>query len=170
MIMATRFRSAENIEVIIETPKGNRNKYAYDPKRRLFELSRVLPAGMSFPFDFGFVPRTHAEDGDPIDVLVLMDEPAFCGCLVECRLIGVIKGEQTDDGKTVRNDRLVAVQTGSHAYGHVRTILELPEQLVREVGEFFVNYHRLQGRKFRVLRSAGPAQARALLSRSRRAA
>jgi inorganic pyrophosphatase len=69
----------KTIQVIIETPKGSRNKYAFDPKQRVFELKTVLPAGMFFPYDFGFIPSTVADDGDPIDVLVLMDEPAFPG-------------------------------------------------------------------------------------------
>jgi len=65
----------EIIKVVIETPKGSRNKYAFDPEERTFTLKKVLPAGMTFPYDFGFVPSTLAEDGDPVDVLVLMDEP-----------------------------------------------------------------------------------------------
>ena len=68
------------IQVIIETPKGSRNKYAFDPEQRVFQLKKVLPTGMAFPYDFGFIPSTKAEDGDPVDVLVLMDEPAFPGC------------------------------------------------------------------------------------------
>src|SRR5579872_4139776 len=86
------------IHVIIETPKGSRNKYAFDPELRVFRLTRVLPVGMEFPYDFGFVPSTKAEDGDPIDVLVLMDEPAFPGVLLKCRPIGVIEGEQGKKG------------------------------------------------------------------------
>src|SRR5262252_5677838 len=74
------------IQVVIETPKGSRNKYAYDPKVGLFRLKKALPAGMAFPYDFGFVPSTLADDGDPVDVLVLMDEPAFPGCLLKCRI------------------------------------------------------------------------------------
>src|ERR1700722_12946419 len=82
------------ITVIIETPKGSRNKYAFDPEERIFALKTVLPAGMAFPYDFGFVPSTKGGDGDPLDVLVLMDEPAFAGCKLSCRIIGVIEGEQ----------------------------------------------------------------------------
>jgi len=83
----------ELIQVVIETPKGSRNKYAFDPEQKTFQLTKVLPAGMAFPYDFGFVPSTKAEDGDPTDVLVLMDEPAFPGCLLTCRVIGIIEGE-----------------------------------------------------------------------------
>src|SRR3979411_2447864 len=79
----------ELIQVIVETPKGSRNKYAFDPEQRVFELKKVLPAGMTFPYDFGFIPSTEAEDGDPMDVLVLMDEPAFPGCLLKCRVTGI---------------------------------------------------------------------------------
>ncbi|MEA2542944.1 MAG: inorganic pyrophosphatase, partial [Acidobacteriaceae bacterium] len=82
------------LQVIVETPKGYRNKFAFDPDQGIFTLKKVLPAGMVFPYDFGFLPRTRALDGDPIDVLLLMDEPAFPGCVFRARLIGVIEGEQ----------------------------------------------------------------------------
>ncbi len=76
------------INVIIETPKGFRNKYAYDEEFGLIALTKTLPAGSSFPFDFGFIPQTKGGDGDPLDVLVIMEEPAFAGCLVNCRILG----------------------------------------------------------------------------------
>jgi inorganic pyrophosphatase len=90
---------SDHLHVIIETPKGCRNKYAYDDKRESFVLKSVLPKGTVFPFDFGSIPGTKGEDGDPLDVLVLMDEPAFTGCLMEARLIGVIEATQTDGKK-----------------------------------------------------------------------
>jgi inorganic pyrophosphatase len=86
-------QDSDLLVVVIETPKGSRNKYAYDPDEHIFELKRVLPAGMAFPYDFGFVPSTLGGDGDPLDVLVLMDEPAFPGCKLKCRVIGVIEEE-----------------------------------------------------------------------------
>jgi len=92
------------LRVVIETPKGSRNKFAFNDDERIFELKKVLPAGMTFPYDFGFVPSTKADDGDPVDVLVLMDEPAFAGCALSCRLIGVIQGEQGDKKKKKRNE------------------------------------------------------------------
>ncbi|MBV9608013.1 MAG: inorganic diphosphatase, partial [Acidobacteria bacterium] len=95
---------SELVKVVIETPKGSRNKYAFDQDDRVFVLRKVLPAGMSFPYDFGFVPGTEAEDGDPLDVLLLMEEPAFPGCTVSSRLVGVVKGEETEEeNKKVRN-------------------------------------------------------------------
>ena len=104
------------VMVVIETPKGSPNKLAFEPRYGTFVLKGVLPAGAVFPFDFGFVPSTRAEDGDPLDVLVLMDAPVFPGCIVPSRLVGVIEAEQTEDGKTERNDRLLAVAANSAAH------------------------------------------------------
>ena len=139
------------VQVIIETPANSRNKFAYDPDQRIFALKKVLPAGMVFPYDFGFLPQTLAPDGDPIDVLLLMDEPAFPGCAVRARLIGVIEGEQLDGKKKVRNDRLIAVAEANHQYANVRKLKDLPSQWMKEVQDFFVNYHNLEGKKYRLL-------------------
>src|SRR5438876_43986 len=105
------FNGDGELNVVIETPQGSRNKFTFDEELCLFKLGGVLPLGAAFPFDFGFLPDTMGQDGDPLDVLVLMDEPAFPGCLVPARLIGVIEAEQTEKGKTERNDRLIAVAT-----------------------------------------------------------
>ena len=148
------------IQVIIETPKGSRNKYAFDEELRVFALTKVLPAGMTFPYDFGFIPSTRAEDGDPTDVLVLMDEPAFPGCLLKCRIIGVIEGQQGKKKKGERNDRVIAIEEANHSYAHVHHVKELGKKFVKELEEFFVNYHDLQGEKYRILDVKGPAEAR----------
>ena len=148
------------IQVIIETPKGSRNKYAFDEEQRVFALTKVLPAGMTFPYDFGFIPSTKAEDGDPTDVLVLMDEPAFPGCLLKCRVIGVIEGQQGKKKKGERNDRIIAIEEANHSYAHVHHVKELGKKFVKELEEFFVNYHDLQGEKYRILDVKGPAEAR----------
>jgi inorganic pyrophosphatase len=149
----------EIIQVIIETPKDSRNKYAFDQDERIFELKTVLPAGMAFPYDFGFIPSTKAEDGDPIDVLVLMDEPAFPGCLLKCRPVGVIEGEQGKKGDKERNDRIVAIEQGNHRWAHVTHIDDLGKQFVRELEEFFVNYHELTSRKYKIIDVRGPGEA-----------
>jgi len=148
------------LRVVVETPKGSRNKFAFDPDEHIFELKKVLPAGMTFPYDFGFVPSTLADDGDPVDVLVLMDEPAFPGCVLRCRPIGVIEGEQGDKKDTERNDRIVAVEQGAHSWANIRTIDDLGKHFCRELEEFFVNYHRLSSEQFRVINVRGPGQAR----------
>lgn len=152
------------VNVIIDTPKGSRNKYKFDEQLGLFRLASVMPAGAVFPFDFGYVPQTRGEDGDPLDVLVLMDEPAFVGCLIPSRLIGVIEAAQTEhDGATVRNDRLIAVATGSSHHRHIRSLDQLDQQLVDEIEHYFVSYNEIRGKQFRPLRRAGPQQAAALL-------
>jgi inorganic pyrophosphatase len=154
------------IRVVIETPKGCRNKYEFDPEMRSFKLSRVLPEGMLFPFDFGFVPSTLAEDGDPVDVLLLMDTPAFPGCVIDSRLIGVIEGQQTEDGETKRNDRLLAVSVHSHQHSDLKNISDMNPKVLDELGEFFVNYHRQDAIKFKVLGRKGPKEAERLLEQS----
>ena len=159
---------ADLVTVIVETPKGSRNKYAFDPEERIFALKKVLPAGMAFPYDFGFVPSTKGGDGDPLDVLVLMDEPAFPGCKLTCRIIGVIEGEQGDKKDTERNDRVVAVEEGNHSYAHVKRIDDLGAQFERELEEFFVNYHRLSGKEYRILALKGPAAGRRCVKQTRK--
>ena len=148
------------LRVVIETPKGSRNKFALNAEDHVFELKKVLPAGMSFPYDFGFVPSTRADDGDPIDVLVLMDEPAFPGCVLKCRVIGVIQGEQGNGKKKVRNDRIVAVEKGAHSWAEIKTIDDLGKKFADELEEFFVDYHKLSGEQYRVLGLKGPDRAR----------
>src|SRR6478672_156950 len=113
----------EQVHVIIETPKGSGNKYSFDPKTELFKLSKILPEGLVFPLHFGFIPCTKGEDGDPLDALVLMDEPSYPGNLIECRVLGVIEAEQTEkDGEKVRNDRIVAVANESQRFLNVSSL------------------------------------------------
>jgi inorganic pyrophosphatase len=158
------------LQVIIETPKGCRNKYSFDEQQKIFVLKAALPAGMVFPYDFGFLPRTLADDGDPIDVLVLMDEPAFPGCALMARLIGVIEGEQTANKQTTRNDRLVAVAETAHMWANTKSIKDLPKKALTEIEEFFVNYHKLQGKKYKLLAVKGEKTALTLIAKARRKA
>ncbi|MDX6270584.1 MAG: inorganic pyrophosphatase [Acidobacteriota bacterium] len=149
-----------DLRVIIETPQGSRNKFDYDAELGLFKLGGVLPAGAVFPFDFGFVPSTTGGDGDPLDVLVLMDEAAFAGCLVEARLIGVIEAKQTErDGKTTRNDRLVAVAANARNHRDVRSLAQLSENLLDEIEHFFVSYNEMKGKQFEPLGRFGAERA-----------
>lgn len=146
------FDRENNLNVVIETPQGSRNKFEYDEELGIFKLGGVLPTGAVFPFDFGFVPATLGEDGDPIDVLVLMDEPAFVGCLVPSRLIGVIEAEQTEkDGKTERNDRLIAVAVDSHDHRDITSIHQLSDNLLYEIEHFFISYNQTKGKEFKPL-------------------
>ena len=149
--------------VVIDTPKGSRNKFKFDEELGVFLLGGVLPAGAVFPYDFGYVPRTRAGDGDPVDVLVLMDEPAFVGCVVPVRLIGVVEAEQVEDGETSRNDRLLAVAENSRNHRDVRTINDLHGNVVDEIEHFFVSYNQAKGKEFRVLKRSGRQRAETVL-------
>ncbi len=145
---------------IVECPKDSRAKYAFDPKTRAFAMKRLLPDGMSFPLDFGFVPGTLAPDGDPLDILVLNDEPACVGAMLECRLIGLIEGEQTEDGKKpVRNDRVLAVACVSQLFDGVATTGDLGEGVLSNLTQFWVNYDALRGVAYKVVGVRGPKAA-----------
>jgi inorganic pyrophosphatase len=151
------------LNVIVETPQGSRNKYSYDEKQRIFTTKSLLPKGMTFPYDFGFIPSTLGDDGDPLDVLVLMEVPALAGFLVPARLIGVIEGEQSEDGKKERNDRLIAVSVESHCHENVKSLKDIEDEILTELESFFVTYHEIHGRKYKVLGRHGPEQARKLV-------
>ncbi|HEY4009136.1 MAG TPA: inorganic diphosphatase [Acidobacteriaceae bacterium] len=157
----------ELLQVVVETPRGSRNKYSFDPEQRVFRIKSALPAGMAFPFDFGFIPSTTGGDGDPLDVLILMEEPAFPGCVLLVRLLGVMEAEQTEQGKTKRNDRLIAVAEISQLFANLETLDDLPRQLRSEIDEFFTQYHRLQGKQSRTLSWKDAAAATRLIERAR---
>lgn len=157
---------ATHVSVIIETPKGSRNKLKYDPKKRMLKLSKVMPEGMVFPYDFGFIPGTKADDGDPLDVLVLTDEPLFPGCFADCRLIGVIEAEQVEGNKRKRNDRLIAVPEASLLYSDINDLDKLNPTVLQQVEAFFVNYQKVRDVQVNILDHRGPDKALQILRRS----
>lgn len=148
-----------HLNVVVETPQGFRNKFKYNERYGIFSLTKVLPSGAVFPFDFGYVPGTLGGDEDPLDVLLLMDEPVFVGCLVAARLVGVIEAEQTEEGRTLRNDRLIAVAIESNTHGNVQTLDDLSDMLVKEIEHFFKSYNAIKDRKFEVVGRNGPERA-----------
>jgi inorganic pyrophosphatase len=150
--------------VVIETPKGSRNKYSYDPECDCMQLSTVLPEGMIFPYDFGLIPSTLGDDGDPLDVLVLMDTAVVPGCVITARLVGAIEAEQKEKGKGwTRNDRLIAIAAHAHTHENASSLADLRPHLLEEIKEFFVSYNKLHKRKFKPQHDAGPRKARRLL-------
>jgi inorganic pyrophosphatase len=156
------------VSVVIETPKGSRNKLKYDPARRMYKLSKVMPEGMVFPYDFGFVSGTSADDGDPLDVLVLTDEPLFPGCLVDCTLVGAIEAEQEEAGEKERNDRLIAVARASLLYSEIKDLADLNPTVLKQVEAFFVNYQKVRDVKVNILGTRGPERALEILRLSRK--
>lgn len=158
------------INIIIETPKGSRIKYAYIPKKDLFELRDFMPEGSMFPYNFGFFPSTLAHDGDPLDVLVLVDTPIPPGTLLRGRLIGVIEAEETQkDGEVLRNDRLLAVADNAWEYGGDEHIDALPEKMIQELESFFAMYEEYNGKAFKSLGKRGPKRAAKLLKCAQKA-
>lgn len=138
----------KSIDVIVETPKGSAEKYDYDPKHQLFKLHKIMPAGMVFPYDFGFIPGTKGEDGDPLDVIIFSELKSFPGCMMECRIIGVLRAEQKEDRKKIRNDRFLAVPVESVIYRNIDSFKDFPSNIIEELEQFFVDYNKMQGKKF----------------------
>ncbi len=159
-------KGSKEVNAVIETPKGSRNKYVYDEETGGYKLKKALPAGMVFPFDFGFIPATKAEDGDPMDILVLTDAPTFSGCIVECKVIGIIKVQQEKKGQDVRNDRVIAVQLDSRQYASVERLRDLEEGLLKEIIHFFASYNNITEDKFIPLGNDGAAEAIRLIEES----
>ncbi len=159
-------RKPEQQQVIIETPRGSRNKYKYDEETGRMKFSKVLPEGMMFPYDFGFFPNTKAGDGDPLDVLVLSDEPMFPGCEVQCRIVGILRANQRENGKENRNDRLIAVADGSVLYAGVKELSDLEPALLQQIEQFFTNYQKARNIEFEVIERGGSRAALTLLNES----
>jgi inorganic pyrophosphatase len=152
------------ITVVIETSKGSRNKLAYDVESGAFRLKHILPAGSSFPYDFGFVPGTEGADGDPLDVLVFLDEPVPTGTVVPVRLIGVLEARQQEPGKAeIENHRFLAVPCAAQDTAHIHTLDDLRPGLVDELEAFFTDYNRQRSITFRVTGRGGPDRALALI-------
>jgi len=164
MILPAPFtNNGKHINVVIETPRGNSNKFTYIPENDFFKITKVLPAGLVFPWDFGFIPGTKGDDGDPLDVLVLMGLGAFTGCIIECRLAGAITAIQTEDDKPERNDRIIAISTEHDAYSHIKTIDDINKTMLDEVAGFFTYYNQADGKKFQVTGKKGPDKTRAII-------
>ncbi|HEY9024540.1 MAG TPA: inorganic diphosphatase, partial [Burkholderiaceae bacterium] len=156
---------------VIEASRGSANKLKFHPQRRSFELHAVLPLGQSFPYDFGFLPSTRGEDGDPLDVLVLMDEPVPAGVVVPCRILGVIRATQAHEGEDdeKRNDRFIAVAAESQRYRECRSFTDLAASVLDQIEGFFVAYNARKGVRFRPIGRHGADEALALVEQGRRA-
>jgi inorganic pyrophosphatase len=149
---------------IVETPHGSRAKFVYDPDSGLFELGKLLPAGLAFPLDFGFVPSTLAPDGDPLDLLILAEAELPVGCLVTVRLLGAMEVEQWKAGEEkVRNDRLITRISESRMFAGIDHVDQLGDGFTGELTSFFKTYKKLRGQEMEVLRIGGPERAADLI-------
>jgi len=155
------------LHVIIETPKGSTEKYDYDKEHHLFKLKKILPSGMNFPYDFGFIPNTTGEDGDPLDVIVISEYKSFPGCLMDCRIVGAMTAKQSSKKGTIRNDRYFAVSVLSSIFSHIKTMDDIPQNKLKELQQFFVNYNEEEGKEFKLLKILKPKEALALINKQR---
>lgn len=159
-------KRSDTINVIIETPKGSSIKYTFEPETELFKLSKILPEGLVFPLHFGFIPNTKGEDGDPLDVLVLLDEPCYPGCHVECKVIGIIEALQTEKNETMRNDRIIAKAIESTKYSKINFIKDMDSSMVDQLIHFFISYNKLNNKVFKPLKNQGPKKAITLIKKA----
>jgi inorganic pyrophosphatase len=151
------------VTVIVETPGGSAQKYDYDQKKKWFKLKKMMPAGMVFPFDFGFIPGTKGGDGDPLDVVIISELKSFPGCCMDCSVIGGIKAEQTEKGNTVRNDRFLVIPEASQMYANITSLDDLPDGVVNQLEDFFIHYNKEEGKEFKPLRKFSAKEAYKLI-------
>lgn len=159
------FTKKGTVHVIIETPYKSRNKLTFDKATELFKLTNVIPSGLEFPCDMGFIPNTKGEDGDPLDALILMDEITYPGCLIECRLLGAIKAIQKEGKDKFENDRFIFVPAEMKEYNHLKSIRDLNKSKVKSIVEFFKDYNKKEGKKFKLDRITGRNEAEGLIKK-----
>ncbi len=147
------------INVIVEIPKGSQNKYEYDKERNIIKLDRVLFSPLHYPGDYGIVPRTLADDGDPLDALVLLSNPTYPGVLVESIPIGLLR--MIDSG--TNDDKLLCVARYDPRYSNYKDISDVEEHILKEIAHFFQVYKDLEGKKVQVIGWKGADEARAVL-------
>jgi inorganic pyrophosphatase len=156
----------KTMDILIETPKGSAEKYAYEEASGHFRLKKIMPVGMMFPFDFGLIPDTKGEDGDPLDALVISEFASFPGCVVECRVIGAMLAEQKEKGKVVRNDRFFFVPVLSKQFSAVESLKDLPEEHRKQTQNFFVQYNKAEGKEFEIIKVIDAAKAYKLINKT----
>jgi inorganic pyrophosphatase len=155
--------SPEIVRAIVEIPRGSANKYEYDKSLEVFRLDRALYSPMHYPGDYGFIPGTLAEDGDPMDILVLVDQPSFTGCLMEARPVGVLN--MVDQMRP--DQKILAVPNRNPRFESIHTVDQVFPHVIREIEYFFSIYKELQGMKTKMEGWAGPREARKVITESR---
>lgn len=135
------------INVLIEIPAGSKNKYEFDKEMQAFALDRVLYSSVQYPYDYGFVPNTLADDGDPLDGMVIMDQPTFPGCVIAARPIGML--EMIDGGD--RDEKILCVPDKDPRYAKVRSLQDVQPHYLDEIAEFFKTYKNLEKKSVQIL-------------------
>jgi inorganic pyrophosphatase len=152
----------EIIYVIVEIPKGSRNKYEYGKELGVIKLDRVLFSSLHYPGDYGLIPRTFYDDGDPLDALVMINEPTFPGCIIEARPIGLFK--MLDQG--VADDKVLAVPASDPIFAGYRDIGDIPQHFLKEVAHFFEVYKDLEGKRAKPIGWEPAAEAKTEIARA----
>jgi inorganic pyrophosphatase len=147
------------VYVVVESPKGTENKYEYDVLKKAIVLDRVLYSAVHFPGDYGFLPRTLDEDGDPLDILVLVSNPTFPGCIMNARPVGLL--QMLDGAK--RDDKILAVPTGDPRYDEYHDLDDLPEHILKEIAYLFETYKVLEGKKVTIIGWENAESAKAII-------
>lgn len=135
------------LTVIIETPKNTAGKYVFDPVDQCYKLKKMMPLGMYFPYDFGMIVNTIAEDGDPADAMVFTECITYPGVRLMCRMIGAMQAKQSKNGTLVRNDRYFMVPVDSVVFGHIKDIKDFSKQHNEQLRDFFANYIKAENKK-----------------------
>ncbi|HMJ83328.1 MAG TPA: inorganic diphosphatase [Vicinamibacterales bacterium] len=161
------FAEDDVFHVVVESPRGSTVKLKWDPRLGAMSVSRPLNLGLSFPYDWGFVPSTEGPDGDPIDALVYWDVSSYPGVVIPCGAIGLVKVDQRGDGSDtrVRNDRIIALPAQVRRE-HIGAPGDLPARIREELNQFFLAATALEGKDARILGWAGPAEALTLIRSS----
>jgi len=147
------------VTVIIETPRNTQGKYVFDPVNQCYRLKKILPLGMSFPYDFGMIENTIAEDGDPADAMVITEFTTYPGVRLTCRMIGSLQAKQSKQGISVRNDRYFMVPTDSILFAHVTEIKDFSKQHNQQLQDFFINYMKAENKKLTNIRYMNASNA-----------
>jgi inorganic pyrophosphatase len=159
LIKLPTWADEDHINAIVETPRGSTCKLDFDPKLRMFTLGKPLMAGLAYPYDWGFIPSTKAEDGDPLDVLVIHDAHTYPGVVLRCRPVGILEVQQKSKGKKERNDRIFAVPERSPLETDLKDVRHLPDRAREELEQFFRATNALEDKELDFLGWRGPRQA-----------
>lgn len=155
-------RIPDQVTAVIEIPTGSRNKYELDKASGLFRLDRVLYSAVYYPGEYGLIPRTLSDDGDPLDILVTVQEPTFTGCQIESRPIGVLR--MLDRGEP--DEKILSVPWQDPRYDHYRDLSDFPEAYLKEIEHFFQIYKDLEGKRVEIIGWEPAAAARSVIEQA----
>jgi len=156
-----------SLRVVVESPRGSSLKLDFDPKLRLFTISRELPLGVAYPFDWGFIPGTRGDDGDPLDAMVLHHQPSYPGVVLPCRILGMVEINQREArGKPEVNNRIIATPRWHQALSTLDEARDLPKAVRRQIEQFFVSSVAFTGKQITVKGWGSARMTKAFIDRN----